>query len=995
VDVDETPQASVGSLWRRWDPHVHLPGTLFNDQFGAMAVAEALDALASCEPAIEAVGVTDYFTTASYRRAVEAQKSGAGVGIKLLFPNVELRLNVPTRAGSGVNVHLLCAPENVDWLDHFVGGLTFTWNDRSFRADEAGLVELGRAFSSDQGLPADAALKTGAQQFKVDFAGLREQYRKDRTAGEHFLVAFSGGQGDGTSGVRVEDGSFTAQRQAMERFAHIIFSGSPEQQTFWLGRAADSVERLNEFYGGVKPCLHGSDAHTAAALGKPALERHTWLKGDPRFDTLRLACLAPETRARVSPDRPGAGEEHGRITNVTIQDRPWFPQGSIPINTGLVAIIGARGSGKTALADLIAVGAGSTDPFHNKASFIYRARALLDGKAVVQWHGADPTHQDFGDPNRYEAPARRVRYLSQQFVERLCASDGVSDELLEEIERVIYNSWPIDERQGAVDFRELLGIILGGARDRQRAELDAIGDLSHEITEQRVLMNSLSSRRDARRVLEQTAKTLDEQIRALTKESGAANAERYGAVGEALAERQEALQSVDRRRTDLKALGTAAEAAEAVTFQRFVESLRTRYPHTGLTDEQWSSFLPGFSGDVSAVLLAALGAADSEYQTILGTRVEADGAATLGDVAPDELTKRTVSELKAEQARLQKLVGLDNQRAAQLTRLQQQATGTRSKISKVGAEITEAGGAGDRATKLTAERALRYESYFNAMLEEEQELERLYAPLREILNAFETAARKLRLSVRRRVDVESWAAEGENLLDLRTAGAFRGAGEMARIARKSLLDAWATGDGQQATEAIQRFSEEYSVALRAHSRAPRNDDKAYREWEQRIARWLYSVEHIRLVYSLEYDGLDVQRLSPGTRGIVLLLLYLAVDQAETDPLIIDQPEENLDPESVYSELVRLFRQASERRQIIMVTHNANLVVNSDVDQILVAHAGSVEEGRLPELTYLSGGLERPDVRKAVCDILEGGTEAFRQRARRLRIDLSGTASTSD
>jgi hypothetical protein len=215
---------------------------------------------------------------------------------------------------------------------------------------------------------------------------------------------------------------------------------------------------------------------------------------------------------------------------------------------------------------------------------------------------------------------------------------------------------------------------------------------------------------------------------------------------------------------------------------------------------------------------------------------------------------------------------------------------------------------------------------------------------------------------------------------------------MARIAREALAEAWERGDGHQASEAIHRFSEQYSNDLRAQSRVPRDDENAYREWAQRIARWLYSVDHIRLVYSLEYDGLDVQRLSPGTRGIVLLLLYLAVDQSETDPLIIDQPEENLDPESVYSELVSLFRRASVRRQIIMVTHNANLVVNTDVDQVLVAHAGSLEEGRLPGLTYLAGGLERPDVRMSVCDVLEGGAEAFRQRARRLHIDLPGTSS---
>jgi predicted ATPase len=136
-----------------------------------------------------------------------------------------------------------------------------------------------------------------------------------------------------------------------------------------------------------------------------------------------------------------------------------------------------------------------------------------------------------------------------------------------------------------------------------------------------------------------------------------------------------------------------------------------------------------------------------------------------------------------------------------------------------------------------------------------------------------------------------------------------------------------------------------------------------------------------------YDKLRIESLSPGTRGIVLLLLYLAVDRAESDPLIIDQPEENLDPESVYWELVQLFRDASRRRQIIMVTHNANLDVNTDVDQVIVAQCENFEDGKLPELRYTSGGLENPHIRELVCKVLEGGAEAFRQRARRLRISM--------
>jgi energy-coupling factor transporter ATP-binding protein EcfA2 len=147
------------------------------------------------------------------------------------------------------------------------------------------------------------------------------------------------------------------------------------------------------------------------------------------------------------------------------------------------------------------------------------------------------------------------------------------------------------------------------------------------------------------------------------------------------------------------------------------------------------------------------------------------------------------------------------------------------------------------------------------------------------------------------------------------------------------------------------------------------------------------VDHISIEYGIKYDGIDIRKLSPGTRGIVLLLPYLALDDTDDRPLIIDQPEENLDPKSVYDELVPLFQAAKRKRQVIMVTRNANLVVNTDADQIIVAQVGANAAGGLPPIKYRSGCLEEAPIRKFVCDILEGGELAFRDRARRLRIAL--------
>jgi len=140
-----------------------------------------------------------------------------------------------------------------------------------------------------------------------------------------------------------------------------------------------------------------------------------------------------------------------------------------------------------------------------------------------------------------------------------------------------------------------------------------------------------------------------------------------------------------------------------------------------------------------------------------------------------------------------------------------------------------------------------------------------------------------------------------------------------------------------------------------------------------------------VAYSIQYGGADIEQLSPGTRGIVLLLLYLAIDQRDERPLIVDQPEENLDPKSIHDELVEHFRRAKQRRQIIVVTHNANIIVNADADQVIVAECGPHQAGQLPNITYTSGALENPDIRRQVCEILEGGEQAFRERAKRLRI----------
>jgi hypothetical protein len=301
--------------------------------------------------------------------------------------------------------------------------------------------------------------------------------------------------------------------------------------------------------------------------------------------------------------------------------------------------------------------------------------------------------------------------------------------------------------------------------------------------------------------------------------------------------------------------------------------------------------------------------------------------------------------------------------------------------------LTDCEGAKDRLNALIVARATAYVRVFEAIVGEENVLHTLYDPLMHRLMAAGGTLNKLTFTVSRDVDVRQWAEAGEGLLDLRRISSFKGKGTLQHLAEASLVEVWRSGDPEAIGAAMSEFRSEHDDAFLEGALAPKIEQASYREWTKRFAKWLYSTEHITISYGIHYEGVNIQNLSPGTRGIVLLLLYLALDDADDRPLIIDQPEENLDPKSIFDELVGLFVKAKNKRQVILVTHNANLVVNADADQIIIAEVGPHTQGKLPPIRYTSGGLEDGYVRKLVCDILEGGESAFQERARRLRVKL--------
>lgn len=968
-----------------------------NNQFhGPNAWDQYLTALENAMPLIEAVAVTDYYVTDTYEQLLSHKALGRLPHAKLIFPNVELRLDVATARGGFVNLHLFVSPEDPQHLEELrrlLSRLQFNVMQDRFDCTRADLIRLGKkvdpAITDDR-----VALAYGANQFKVNFQQLREVFSESGWAKKNILVAVAGGATDGTSGVR-EAADHTIRRE-IEGFAHVIFAGSPAQREFWLGQKDLGPDEIQARYGGLKPCLHGSDAHKLDDVASPFGNRFSWIKGGLEFDSLRQACIDPGGRAYVGEQPPHSAMPSQVVSHVRIDGADWAATPDIPLNPGLVAIIGARGSGKTALADVIAAGCDAITPAGWKAdenispSFLARARGLVgSAKATLTWAGGATVTRalDGSDANGHMS-FPRARYLSQQFVEELCSAKGVADGLIDEIERVIFESNSQDDCEWAPDFAQLREQRTARFQQARQREAEAIGDISDRIAtefEKESLVSTLTTQIEQKKKLLLGYKADRAKLVVKGTEAQVARHTQLSEVAQTL---RNQIQAFGNQRRTFVALQDEVRSMRATRAPEMLRQAQVRHSNSGLDAKQWDEFLLVYKGDVDKSLTAYSKWADDEIHKLNGVPPPpGDPNATL---IPDDadLSAIPLAPIAAEMARLEALFSADKLVRDQYTALTGRITQESSALQALEGRLADAQGAAGRRKDLQVERDNTYGRVLEAIISEQDALAGLYAPLMVRLAASSGTLKKLSFSVRRIADIQAWGSVAEeDLLDRRKTGPFYGRGSLIAAATEALKPAWESGSATEVQTAMTTFMANYLKDLLAHAPYAPTQLAEFRAWSKQFAHWLFGTDHITVRYEISYDGVDIRKLSPGTRGIVLLLLYLALDDSDDRPLIIDQPEENLDPKSVFDELVALFIAAKAKRQVIMVTHNANLVINTDADQIIVASAGPQPSGDLPPITYVAGGLENADIRKSVCEILEGGEEAFRERARRLRVRL--------
>ncbi len=353
-----------GSEWRRWDLHIHTPGTLKNDQYEGKTIEEKWDNFYNTidhyigdgtDPlkTIEVIGITDYLSIDNYNKVIEDGRLPES--IKLVLPNVELRM-VPLAKKYPVNIHCIFDPAYADSLEsRFFSKLKFSFGDSSYSASHDELIRLGRDYQNDKTLSKDSAYIVGVNQFVLEFSSLKKIFDEDQELREHCIIVVSNSSGDGVSGVVEHSAYFLgdvsqmdATRRAVYQFSDMIFSAKESDIKYFVGDSADDCKTVIQKCGSLKPCIHGSDAHSCEKLFEPNNKRYCWIKADPTFNGFRQVLYEPKDRVCISPIKPEMKPDYQVIDRVEILDQEFAPT-PVYFNDRLTCIIGGKSTGKSLL----------------------------------------------------------------------------------------------------------------------------------------------------------------------------------------------------------------------------------------------------------------------------------------------------------------------------------------------------------------------------------------------------------------------------------------------------------------------------------------------------------------------------------------------------------------------------------------------------------------------------------------------------------------------
>lgn len=860
-----------GSEWRKWDLHIHTPasdGSGTPDEIVDKAIASGLSVIA----------ITDHHSV-DY---IDLVRDSAKDKDLTVISGIEFRSEYGSKS-----VHFIA------YFPDSYNGITLDTRALNelilSKLDISRTKIVAKGKESNASLDDDAAFKKGMFLVQVDFkeasdliheyGGIISVHNGAKENGLDREVKHLGSAPKNAHSLYESLG--TLKDELLHNYVDICDVGKGEDASFYL----------NEFN---LPSILTSDAHKVEDIGN----RFTWIKADPTFEGLKQILYEPSERVKIQNDNPGLEREKSPFTLITIpqktkvfkdDDDIFFDVNNIPLNNGLVSIIGGRGTGKSQLINYLAA-------VFNK---IKQANDYnLDSNIEISRKVSITEDAKVFKPT--DSPSASFMFIEQSQIKNLVADrDDFSKNILETI--------------GMTDTYEISKEYSG--------EADLLVNEYHRII--KILFPDGITVDERKNHIQKEIKRYEDFIQNITSKQNKKKLEDYKRRVEQLHRNRNWQQQVALQYRKLNQFATESNAI----LQSWNEQLKSKgiqIPLIDISDTQKyleQVLLPNILESEKAIT-EEINRTKDEFKDYKG-----DLSTLLSRVSSFQ---EKLNALKVEKASIEK----EEQNYMRLS----------SELFKnLGAKIK------DSIQEYTSLIGEKWKEFKGETLEENSEKKKL-----------------LNLILQEGLEVEaaiSFDAKKmyEQLLDKLDKRKYN----IEKL--KDLLS-------------INNLDDYYSFVTLDSTVNVFLNDEIKEDLRNQILYHLYKryTDFISIGVNVTLDKKSITKLSYGQQGTIYLRLQIAAN-VFSDTIIYDQPEDDLDNDFITQELISIFKTIKLYRQVIIVSHNANLVVNADSEQIIIAHN---TDGTL---SYTSGSLENPIINAEVCRILEGGKRAFEDRKRKYMI----------
>jgi len=933
-----------GSVWRKWDLQIHTPETKLSDQYKAEDGVDVWDKFVDClkDSDVSVFGIADYFSIDGYVKLIEKIKSNKNFKDRVFFPNIEFRLDISTNTDSEeINIHLIfdnkCKIEDIKTFLSKLETANTKSNGSHYHCTPEDLSSLGY----DKACISLDKLKKA----------LKETFGNDKP---YLIVGASNGNG----GIRANTQSPRKMGLSDEVDKDCdFFFGRKQDQEYFLKTDRYEDKTIKAI---PKPVIATSDCHSfddcENFLGKQykkddtLIKDITWLKADTIFEGLRQILFEPVDRIAFGYEKPEAKKSYFLIDKVRFIDNTGqdnFSADAIEINHNLVAIIGGKSTGKSLLLYYTAKTIDSQEVENRFADHPTATQYNFDDSPdfnfEVMWADGESTYLKSVEGNTNENE-RKILYIPQNYLNKLSEKNVKSRETLNKFVRDV-----LLQDEAVRDKYESNLLQIKGFSKSIPVSVTNLYQLKQEIAEIEEIIKQLGEEKGIKKYLVQLQKEADE----IKNKSGLSEQE-IKDYEQLLSKEKEATTGIAILSEDKKSLAVFKQniTQQLVSLEELRDEQAVYIGNETIKDE----FTREFDGlnKIKTDLLASV----AKITTSIDAKVEArkkELEKIKKDLVPfmakvklqDELRKKN-DAVKEEQKKLDKI-------ALEKKSLESKK-GNYEKEKKSLVEIYKnIFGVYDT----TKNEFKKYENNF-----EDISLNVSVGFNEQRFNDVVINSCLNKQDIKRIINGVAWKDEYEYQYDPNTHITFI----------SDVFDAVVDGKiktvkNKSAKDAIVKVLDDY----------------------------------FDLDFKISYKNDPLDKMSPGKKGLVLLRLLIDLSNEEW-PILLDQPEDDLDNRSVYEDLVSFVKKKKKHRQIIIVTHNPNLAVGADAEEVIVANQDGQERGRENKkykFEYVSGALEntfelqeaqekailfRKGIRQHVCEVLEGGKEAFQKREQKYSFD---------